>query len=277
MSFGGVGIKLCSFGPWQLAGFRALFAAVTMYALSPGARVRWSPGVLAGGASLCGAYVFYVWANKTTTAANTVFIECSVPLWVLLLSPLLLREPIRRRDSLTVLAMAVGLVLFFAAPEMTTALSPEITKGNLLALGASACFAGEVIALRALRRGGAEATVVCGNLLAFGACMFPMLAGPGGTPDGFMRGTLRDWGLVAGMGVVQVAVAYVLFARGMRSVPATRASLLGMVEPVLNPIWVFLVFPAERPGSWALLGGAIILAGVAYQALVDGPGRRTAS
>ena len=272
MSFGGLGIKLCSFGPWQLAGIRALFAAVTMYLLVPRSRVRWSLGVWAGGACLCGAYVFYVWANKTTTAANTIFIECAAPLWVLFLSPFLLKEPIRLRDSVTVVAMAAGLALFFAAPEKATLLSPDIARGNLLALAAGLCFAGEIIALRALRKGGAEATVVAGNLMAAAVCAVPVLAVPGG----FSGGAATDWLLVAVMGTVQVGVAYILFARGMRDIPATRASLIGMVEPVLNPVWVFLVFPAEKPGQWALLGGAIILAGVAYQALAGGTGRRRA-
>jgi len=266
MSLGGLGIKLCSFGPWQLAGFRALFAAATMYLLVPRSRVRWSLGVWAGGACLCGAYVFFVWANKMTTAANTIFIESSAPLWVLLLSPLLLKEPIRLRDTLTVGAMAVGLVLFFAAPERATMLSPEIMRGNLLALGAALCFSGEVIALRALRRGGAEATVVAGNLMAVAVCAIPMLTNPGG----FVRGTPTDWFLVGGMGVVQVGIAYIFYTRGMRDIPATRTTLIGMVEAVLNPVWVFLVFTAEKPGQWALLGGAIILAGVAYQALAGG-------
>jgi drug/metabolite transporter (DMT)-like permease len=266
MSFGGLGIKYCSFGPWQLAGARALFAAATMYALCPRSRVRWSPGVVAGGLCVTGAYVFFVWGNKTTTAANTIFIESSAPLWVLLFSPLVLGEPIRLRDSVTVAAMAAGLVLFFAAPEKATLLSPEINWGNLLALGAALSFTGEVFALRALRRGGAEATVVAGNIFTFVVCGVAMLA----TPGGFTRGTGADWLVVAALGSVQVAVAYIFYARGMRDIPATRTTLIGMIEPILNPIWVFLVFPAEKPGPWALLGGAVILAGVAYQALAGG-------
>lgn len=274
MSLGGAGIKLCSFGPWQVGGFRSAFAALTVFFLLREARRHWSWKVIPVGAAFAGTLVLFVWGNKTTTAANTIFIQSSAPLWVLLLSPLLLKEQIRLKDVISMLIFGVGLALFFLAPEKATRLSPEITKGNWLALAAGVCFALTIMGLRGLRGHGAEASIVCGNCFAFLICLLPQLAGPWGTPDGFMPGAPRDWLTLLFLGSVQIGLAYILYVRGLRTVLAVHASLIGLIEAVLNPLWVFLIFHEERPGPYAILGGAIILAATAYQVIGKPAARR---
>ena len=170
-SFGGLGIKLCSFGPWQVGGLRCAIAGLTILLFLPESRGRWTGKIVAVGIAYAATLILFVWANKTTTAANTIFIQSSAPLWILLLSPLLLGEPILRRDLLTLLVMGLGLVLFFMAPEKTTALSPDIVRGNWLALGSGLCFGLEIMGLRYLRKGGASAALVCGNTIAFLVCL----------------------------------------------------------------------------------------------------------
>ena len=82
--------------------------------------------------------------------------------------------------------------------------------------------------------------------------------------------SLRSAAILGFLGVVQLACAYVLFVKGLRHVSATQASLIGMVEPVANPVWVFL-FLGERPSAFALAGGAIVLASVAWRSLASRP------
>lgn len=266
-SLGGVGIKLCGFGPWQVAAFRSAFAVLALLVFLPEARRNWSWKILPVAAAMAGTFILYVWGNKSTTAANTIFIQSSAPLWVLLLSPVLLREPIRLRDVASMVVFGAGLGLFFLVPEEATVLSPAIERGNWMALAAGFFFALVIIGLRALRGRGAEASVVLGNALAFVIAGTVMLAAAEGTPAGFAAGTAREWGIVLLIGFVQIALAYAFYTRGLRVLSAVQASLIGLVEAVLNPLWVFLVFRTEQPGPWALLGGAIILSATAYQVL----------
>jgi len=274
MSLGGAGIKLCSFGPWQLAGFRAVFSALTILLLMPEARRNWSWRILWPGASLAGTFILYVWGMKSTTAVNTIFIQFSAPLWVLLLSPLFLGERVRSSDFVSMAFFCVGLALFFAAREKATALSPDIGRGNVLALLSGVCYALTILGLRRLRGKGAAPGLVCGNALIFLVCAAVMIPAGTGFPGAFRTGTPRDWAVVAALGIFQVGVSYVLFTRALRVLPAVRATLIGLLEPVLNPLWVFLLFREERPGPLALLGAAVIVSTVAFQAVYSAGRKR---
>jgi drug/metabolite transporter (DMT)-like permease len=94
------------------------------------------------------------------------------------------------------------------------------------------------------------ATVAAGNALAF------LIALPMALP--ITRSETADWVVIAYLGVFQVGLAYVFVTRGVRGVPAFEASLLLMVEPALNPVWAYLLH-SERPGSFAIAGGVLIL------------------
>ncbi len=267
MSLGGLGIKLCSLGPWEVASVRSAFAALTVFLLLKEARRMWNWKIVSLGAVFGSTLVLYVWGNKTTTAANTIFIQSSAPLWVLIFSPLVLKEAIRLRDVLTMLVMGAGLALFFLAPEKETALSPDIVTGNWLALGAGVTFGFTILGLRGLRGKGAEAAVVCGNTLAFAACLVPQAVMGQGIFGAALKGPALDWLLVAGLGSFQLGLAYIFYTRGLRVLRAAQVSLIGLIEPVFNPLWVFLVFRGEKPGPWAILGGAVILGAAVYQTL----------
>src|SRR5690606_12949229 len=153
----------------------------------------------------------------------------------------------------------VGLGLFFLDQ-----LSPGQQWGNLIALASGVAFAFNIMGLRKLVHD-REAVLVWGNLLA-GAVALPFCLG------GPLRPT-TDGGLVLFLGVVQLALGYAAFARGLVHTPAVEASLLVLLEPVLNPIWAWL-FAGERPGPWALAGGALILAATAWRTVAAT--RRTA-
>jgi len=251
-SSGGAAIKLCGLDAWQLAGGRSLIAGLVILALSPAARRR--PTWLSLGVAV--AYLFtvvlFVLATKLTTAANAIFIQDTAPLWVLLLSPWLLGERPTRGELLSVPIFGVGLALFFL-----DRLSPGQVTGNLVALASGVAFGLSILGLRRLGDGG-PAALVLGNLLAAAvtAPLWPL----GPVP------TATDLGLVAFLGVFQLGLAYLCFSWGVQGTPAVEASLLVLLEPVLNPVWTFL-FAGERPGPWAILGGAVILAATAWRTL----------
>ena len=273
-STGGTVVKAISLSGWQIAACRSGIAALAVLAMLPSAWRAWTWRTVAVGGAYAGALVSYVLANKLTTAASTIFLFSTAPLYVLLLAPWLLNEPIRRRDLLLMSALAVGLGLVFLEVDAPFETAPDPFRGNLLAALGGIFWALVVVGLRWMSRdgtgsGGSAATaVVAGNLTAVLVCL------PGALPLG--EPAAVDWALLIYLGVVQIGVAYVFLTWGLRRVGALEASLLILIEPVLNPIWAYWVH-GESPGRGALLGGAVILTSIAANAVMgsrDRPGSR---
>jgi drug/metabolite transporter (DMT)-like permease len=251
-STGGAAIKLCGLSAWQIAGGRSLVAALVLLALAREARGRPSPRILAVAVAYAFTVVLFVLATKLGTAANAIFIQDTAPLWVLLLSPWLLREVPTRGELLAIPVYAGGLALFFLDD-----LSAGQLAGNLVALGSGVAFALSIVGLRHLRGRGPTA-LVWGNLVAAAITLPAWPSGP--APTGL------DLALVAFLGVFQLGLAYLAFSRGVSGTPAVEASLLILLEPVLNAVFTFLV-AGERPGPWALAGGAVVLGATAWRTL----------
>ncbi len=259
-STGGAAIKLCGLNGWQVACFRSGIAALTLALLFPSARRGWSWRTLIVGAAQAATLILFVLGNKLTTAASTIFLQSTAPLYILVLAPRLLRERARRSDLLLMAAIATGMALFFVDLEPAAASAPEPFLGNVLSATAGITWALTLLGLRWLARSkGAAATtdgdqgiaaVVLGNMLAF------LVTLPAALP--VTGSSASDWINIGYLGVVQIALAYLLLTYGFRRVPAFEASLLILVEPTLNPVWAWWVHN-EVPGSWALVGGAIIL------------------
>ena len=249
-STAGAAIKLCGLSGWQIAGGRSLVAAAFLFVAVPSARVRPTLRTFAVALAYAGTVIQFVLATKLTTAANAIFIQDSAPLWVLLLSPWLLRETPTRGELAAIPVYAVGLGLFFLDD-----LSAGQVAGNFIALSSGVAFALSILGLRLLR-GQGPAALVWGNVLAAVIALPLWSTGPAARP--------LDLALLAYLGVFQLGLSYLLFARGLERTPAVEASLLVLLEPVLNPIWTFLL-AGERPGPWAIAGGAIVLAATAWR------------
>ena len=272
-STGGAAIKSAAFTGWQIAGFRSGVAAVVLWLLVPGARRGWSRRVFLVGAAYAATLVLFVLANRLTTSANTIFLQSTAPLYVLLLSPWLLRESVRPADVGFMAVVGLGLVLFFIGAEPPLATAPDPARGNLLAAASGVTWALPVCGLRwmgagagARESGGgsAMAAVVAGNLLAFAAAL------PWALPLG--RHPAGDWGVILYLGVFQIGLAYVLVTAGLRLLPALEASVILLIEPALNPLWAWAVH-GEVPGAFALAGGAIILGATTLRTWLDTRGR----
>jgi drug/metabolite transporter (DMT)-like permease len=264
-STGGVAIKATALTAWQVASFRSGVAALTLFLLLRSARRGWSWHVLPVAVTYAGTMVLFVAANKLTTSANSIFLQDTAPLYVLLASPFLLREKIRGRDLVFVGVVALAMGLFFVDPPPVTTTSPNPRLGNILAVLSSVFWAGTIIGLRWLGsrtggEGGSLATVVAGNLIACLVCL------PFALPA---RLAPLDVAVVGYLGVFQIGAAYVMLTSGIRHVPALEASTLLLLEPALNPFWSWWVH-GENPGGWALAGGALILGATLVKTVVDG-------
>jgi drug/metabolite transporter (DMT)-like permease len=257
-STGGVAIKAIALSAWQIACFRSAVAAAALLLLVPQARRGWTWRMAPVSAAYAATLVAFVLANRLTTAANAIFLQSTAPLYVFLLAPWLLRERLQRSDAVYIMAVAGGLALFFIGREPAVATAPAPERGNLFALASGVTYAFVLLGLRWLgrdqRRDCGLATVALGNILAFLAAL-PMAAG--GSMGRSLPGA-ADVAVILYLGIAQIGLAYFCLTRAMRRVTAFEATAILLLEPALNPVWVWLVH-GEKPGGWALAGGSLIL------------------
>ncbi|HHW78315.1 MAG TPA: DMT family transporter [Xanthomonadaceae bacterium] len=251
-SLGGLLIKWVDWNPLAIAGMRSLIgAAVIALVFHKELRFTGSFEQIGAAVAYAGTVVLFVVANKLTTAANAILLQYTAPVYVALFSPWFLGERAQRNDWLSLAVILVGMLLFFGDE-----LSLDGYLGNGVALASGFCFGWLTLFLRRHRGESAMSALVLGNLLA----------GLIGLP--FMFQSMPDamgWVGLLLLGVVQLGLPYVMYALALRHVRAVEGILLPMIEPVLNPVWVFLLL-GETPGPLALLGGAIILGAVISRA-----------
>lgn len=261
-STGGAVVKMTSLTGPQVACTRAAIAAVALLVILPNAWRGLNWRSLLVGCAYAATTTSFALANKLTTAANAVFLQSTAPLYILILSPLLLREPIRRRHLLFMAALATGMWMIVGGGQPQSATAPEPLHGNLLGILTGVCWALTVIGLRWLGRDRpgeksateAAAAVIAGNLIA---CLVTI---PAALP--ILNATPVDWAAVSFLGIFQIAIAYIFLVQGVKRVGALEVSLLILLEPVLSPIWAWMIH-GEQPSALALLGGAIIVVATA--------------
>ena len=254
-STGGVGIKSVQLSGLQIACLRSAFAAAALLLFVPAARRNWNARVFLVAIAYSVTLASFVVANKLTTGANAIFIQDSSLIFIVFLSAVLLRERPSRADFTFMIPMAIGLALFFVGNERPRETASNPGLGNLVACGSAISWSFVIIGFRWLARSshsnhGALQAATLGNLLAALLCLFFAFPMPAARPI--------DWVVLVYLGVFQIGLAYLLMTDAMKFVPAIEASLLLLLEPVLNPIWTWLVWH-ERPGNLALAGGALIL------------------
>lgn len=269
-STGGLFIKWVSLGALGVTMWRSLFAGVTMMAITrtglPGLRCGWVTWALA--LSYAVNLILFVSATKLTTAANAIFLQYTAPLYVLLFARFVVAERPTRFDVGCAAVAFAGMALFFVGRFDASNLA-----GNALGASSGVAFA---IFLTLLRRPECTATtrpqaVTLGNALLVVTLVPAMLfSGQGGD----LAPGVKDLSGLLVLGVVQIGLAYALFGYGIVRVEALEASLLAMLEPVFNPVWVF-VFLGESPGLWAVVGGTVIVIAVATRTLVAERRRRS--
>lgn len=272
-STGGLFIKWVSLDALGVTMWRSLLAGAVIWVVArPPLRLPWHTSRLTWGIAITYALtlVMFVAATKLTTSANAIFLQYTAPLYLLVSGALFLGERPSRIDLATVAVAFGGMALFFVGKLETDALN-----GNLLAAASGVTLAAMFTLLRApaaTAQSRPEAMVLGNVLLVVGLFVVNLMRGSSApfTPDA------GDAFGLAFLGVVQIGFAYLLFGFGVAHVQALEASLIGMLEPVLNPVWV-LVFLGEKPGWWAVLGGAIIVAAVAVRTFATERGRAHAN
>ncbi len=252
-SLGGLLIKLVEWHPVAIAGTRSAIAALLMLPFVRRSQITWSPAQLGGAVTYASTVILFVAGNKLTTAANTILLQYTAPVYVALFSAWFLRERTTWLDWTIIVVVLGGICLFFI-DELTV----QGTWGNVCALLAGVCMGWMTMFLRKQKAGSPLVSVFLGNVLtALVCCPFMFRS----MPDA------RSCSALLLLGTVQLGLPYILFSWAIRHVAAVEAILIATLEPVLNPIWVLLVI-GERPGPWALVGGAVVIVAVTVRSAV---------
>ena len=253
-SMGGVLLKSVHCHPLGVAGGRGIIAAVFLMVCLRRVRLRITPLMLGAAVAYAGTTALFAAANQLTTAANAILLQYTAPIYVAWLGRWLLGERVTRLDWATIGVVFAGMALFFGDKLTTDGLT-----GSLLAIVSGVAFAFMTVLLRKQRDAEPADSIVLGNLIA-AAIGLPFLIAvpPTDAPS---------WGALVALGTLQLGLSYFLYARAIKHVTALGSILILMIEPVLNPIWVALTL-GERPGRWALVGGAVVLTGVTGRALI---------
>jgi drug/metabolite transporter (DMT)-like permease len=244
-STGGLLIKLVDWNTLAIAGTRSAIAAATLYLFLPRPRWTFSKAQIGGAIAYTATVVLFVAATRLTTAANAIFLQYTAPVYVAILGILLLREFPARIDYLLMALALAGIGMFFFEQ-----LNFEGFWGNMCALASGLSLALVVIALRKQKDASPVDTILLGNILTALICLPFVFTGP-------MPG-MQSWGVLLLLGIFQLGLSYVFYAAAIKHVRALDAMLIGIIEPILNPLWVMLVI-GEIPGTWPLAGGGVVL------------------
>jgi drug/metabolite transporter (DMT)-like permease len=261
-SSGGLIVRLVGTGPWTTNFWRSFFAAVFLaVVLSLAERrsivLQWRDGgrpVVLAAACMALASTCFIFSLAYTTVANTLILMSTGPYVAGLLAWLLLGERVAVRTWL-----AMGVALAGVVVMVSDSYGRGTIAGDLLALVMAASFAVATVLVRS------HPDIKMAPAAALATTLTALVALPMASPFAIVP---RDLGLLAAFGMAQFAVGFLLFMRGAQLIPAAEALLIGMLEVVLGPLWVWLVL-GERPAGVALVGGALILAALLINSAVE--------
>jgi len=251
-STSGLFVKLLSWHPLSIFSARGIVASLVFLIWLRRVPLRITPFLVAGAAGYMGAQFLFIFSTRLTTAANAIFLQYTAPIYVLIFGVWFLGERPRRIDWITMVVIFAGMMLFFGED-----LTFEGFYGNLAAILGGVALAAMIVCTRAQKDSHP------GQIFLIGSCLGGLI----GLPSVFQETwSLTDVAIIAFLGIFQTGLASALYSIAIRQVPALESNLILMLEPVLNPLWVFLVI-GESPAPLALLGGAIVLGAIATRAI----------
>jgi drug/metabolite transporter (DMT)-like permease len=247
-SLGGVLIKSIDWEPMAIAAGRSIIAIPVLLVCARGQRFTFSPALIGGAIGYAVTVVLFVVATRMTTAANAIFLQYTAPIYVAIIGRWYLNERPLPIDWWVITVALGGIALFFFDRLTTSG-----WWGNIAALVSGVAFAAAVVFLRKEKAGSPIHSIILGNIIVAIAGAPFLLRAPLYQP--------RALWLLLLLGAVQLGLSYALYTEAIKHVTALEAMLIPLLEPVLNPLWVMLAL-GERPGPWAIVGGALVLGAV---------------
>lgn len=252
-STSGVLIKLVSMPPLAIAGWRSFIAALVILVMCrKEIRVSWNRDVLVAAACMGLFCICFVGATKLSTAANAIVLQYSASAYVAILAPIMINEPTRRQDWLFLLIVILGVSLFFLDD-----LSIHGIWGIVIGIMGAVFWAVANIFLRKSKNHSTAWPLALGNFMAACLCLPFMFS---------QVPCFTDTLGILGLGVISIGAGYVVYSYAIKQVNALEAILICSVEPLINPLWVF-IFAGEIPGPASLMGGGLVLTAVTVRSV----------
>lgn len=251
-SFGGLLIKLVDINPLAIAGFRSLIAAVVIFPFLKKPYLKFNVNKVIGAFAYTVLVILFISATKLTTAASAILLQYTAPIYIAIFGGWLLKERASLKDWVTIVFVIMGMILFFM-----DGLKGGNIKGNLIAVLSGVALAFNTIFMRRQKDADPLENVFWGSILTVLVTIpFMFKTAP----------NTKSWiGLIL-LGVFQIGISYVLYARAIKKITALEATFISLVEPLLNPVWVFLTI-GEIPGKLAVVGGIVVLVSVTVSCL----------
>ncbi len=256
-SLAGLFIKVVDWNPLAIAGSRSAVAGLFLLVWIRRPKITFSFAQIGAAVSSAATMLLFVYANKATTSANAILLQYGAPIYTAVLGIFLLKEKPRAEHILAFAAVAAGMVLFFLG---------DIGGGNLLGdlagVASGVTFALYYVFLRMQKDG----SPLESNLLAHGITAVVALGGACFLPAPVISPAAVA--VILALGVFQVGLAAVFLSYGIKRVPAIQGILVAAIEPIMNPVWVFLA-TGEKPGINSIAGGIVIIAAVLASSAVS--------
>ena len=246
-SSGGIFIKLLDWNPIAISGSRSLIAVCILIAYSGKPKLTKSKPMIGGAIAYSATVLLFVTANKMTTSANAILLQYTAPIFVAILGVWLLKEKIHIYDAASITVVFLGMILFFLGN-----VNSGNMIGNFLAILSGLTLACTTIALRMEKDAKGIDIPIIGNILTF------LIATP------FILNIKPDFKsivIIIILGIFQLGISYIFYVYSMKYLTALEAILITVLEPLLNPLWVF-IFSGEKPGLYSILGGVIVISAV---------------
>ena len=254
-STGGLLIKSIDAHPFAIAGGRSIIAGIVLWVYIRKPNFTFSIAQLSGAFMYAMTVILFVLANKMTSSANAILLQYTGPIWVALFSGVILKERVQTIDWLAIITVIIGMSLFFI-DELTI----SGMNGNIIAICSGFAFAGLAIALRMQKDDSPFESILLGNILTgvFGSYWIM---------ESLPLSNESIIGLLL-LGIIQLGIPYILYAKAIQHVTALESILIPVLEPLMNPLWVFLV-AGEIPGKGAFMGGAIVLLAIVFRSIMS--------
>lgn len=249
-SFGGLAAKILTWNAFSIACIRGLIAFVVILIYRGRTRISFSKSTILSAISLTLTTTLFMLANKLTTSANAIVLQYSAPVFILLFSFVFQKYVPSRKDVIAVSLTLFGISLFFVDRLQT-----GYWLGDFIGVLSGVSFAGVFFANRLPNANPVDASLL-GNL--FSIFLLPFLF----FDRNFLTFSTLNWTVILLMGTLQLGIPYILFSLGIKRTSAVKSSVIATIEPILNPIWVFIAV-GEVPGTLSLFGGAIVLITIA--------------
>lgn len=253
-SSSGLFIKIIDWGPLSILSGRSIFATFVFLVYLKRPSLKWNAIQVVGAFAYIGAQLFFITATKLTAAANAIFLQYTMPLYVLLLGFWFLKEKPCRADFWSMSVIFIGMLLF-----LWDGLTFSGLRGNIFGVLSGVSMAVMVICLRKQKEGVPANTILLGNLLGV------LIGLPALTQETLSIASLS---IIAYLGIFQIGLAFLLYTIAIKYLMALESSIIIFLEPILNPIWVFLVL-GEFPGVLATIGALLVIGATTARATIS--------